>query len=81
MAKKEDTKPKNDSEFNDSIPLNGSLEERVGARIDLGTWDSEDSIPLMAEESIDMGIVRGIRACRGDKPESPRKAKKKTTPK
>ena len=39
--------------------------------------DSEldDSIPLMVShgERADMGVTRGIRACRDDKPESPRK--------
>lgn len=50
MAKKETTKPKKDSELDDSIPLRVSLGERA-----------------------DMGVTRGIRACRDDKPESPRK--------
>ena len=39
--------------------------------------DSEldDSIPLRVShgEKVDMGIARGLRACRDDKPESPRK--------
>ena len=39
--------------------------------------DSEldDSIPLRAShgEKADMGVARGLRACRDDKPESPRK--------
>lgn len=39
--------------------------------------DSEldDSIPLRVShgEKADMGIARGLRACRDDKPESPRK--------
>ena len=50
MAKKETTKPKKDSELDDSIPLRVSHGERA-----------------------DMGVTRGIRACRDDKPESPRK--------
>ena len=50
MAKKETTKPKKDSELDDSIPLRVSHGERA-----------------------DMGGARGIRACRDDKPESPRK--------
>lgn len=50
MVKKETTKPKKDSELDDSIPLMVSHGERV-----------------------DMGVTRGIRACRDDKPESPRK--------
>lgn len=48
MAKKETTKPKKDSELDDSIPLRVSHGERA-----------------------DMGVARGIRACRDDKPESP----------
>ena len=41
----------------------------------------DDSIPLMVcvESRIDMGIERDIKACRDDKPELPRRAKKKTT--
>ena len=39
--------------------------------------DSEldDSIPLRVShgEKADMGVARGLRACRDDKPESPRK--------
>ncbi len=58
MAKKETTKPKNDSEIDDSIPLKGFHEERA-----------------------DMGIDRGIKACRSDKPEPSRKASKKRIPK
>ena len=50
MVKKETTKPKKDSELDDSIPLRVSHGERA-----------------------DMGVTRGIRACRDDKPESPRK--------
>ena len=50
MAKKETTKPKKDSELDDSIPLRVSHGERA-----------------------DIGVARGIRACRDDKPESPRK--------
>lgn len=50
MVKKETTKPKMDSELDDSIPLMVSHGERA-----------------------DMGVTRGIRACRDDKPESPRK--------
>ena len=50
MAKKETTKPKKDSELDDSIPLRVSHGERA-----------------------DIGVSRGIRACRDDKPESPRK--------
>lgn len=50
MAKKETTKPKKDSELDDSIPLMVSHGERA-----------------------DMGVTRGIRACRDDKPESPRR--------
>ena len=50
MAKKETTKPKKDSELDDSIPLRVSHGERA-----------------------EMGVTRGIRACRDDKPESPRK--------
>lgn len=50
MVKKETTKPKKDSELDDSIPLMVSHGERA-----------------------DMGVTRGIRACRDDKPESPRK--------
>ena len=50
MAKKETTKPKKDSELDDSIPLRVSHGERA-----------------------DMGVTRGIRACRDDKPESPRR--------
>ena len=46
MAKKETTKPKKDSELDDSIPLRVSHGERA-----------------------DMGVARGIRACRDDKPE------------
>lgn len=45
--------------------------------------DSEldDSIPLRVShgQKTDMGIPRSIKACRSDKPESPRKTKKKTT--
>lgn len=35
----------------------------------------DDSIPLRVShgERADMGVTRGIRACRDDKPESPRK--------
>ena len=50
MAKKETTKPKKNSELDDSIPLRVSHGERA-----------------------DMGVTRGIRACRDDKPESPRR--------
>ena len=50
MVKKETTKPKKDSELDDSIPLRVSHGERA-----------------------DMGVTRGIRACRDDKPESPRR--------
>ena len=58
MAKKETTKPKNNREIDDSIPLKGFHEERA-----------------------DMGIDRGIKACRSDKPEPSRKTSKKRIPK
>lgn len=40
-----------------------------------------DSFPLRVcvGNEIDMGIPRDIKACRSDKPESPRKTRKKTT--
>ena len=45
--------------------------------------DSEldDSIPLRVShgQKTDMGIPRSIKACRSDKPESPRNTRKKTT--
>ena len=43
----------------------------------------DDSIPLKGfyEERADMGIDRGIKACRSDKPEPSRKASKKRIPK
>lgn len=45
--------------------------------------DIDDSIPLKGfhEERADMGIDRGIKACRSDKPEPSRKASKKRIPK
>jgi hypothetical protein len=58
MAKKETTKPKNEREIDDSIPLKGFHEERA-----------------------DMGIDRGIKACRSDKSESSRKISKRRVPK
>ena len=58
MAKKEITKPKNDREIDDSIPLKGFHEERAA-----------------------MGIDRGIKACRSDKPEPSRKVSNRRTPK
>ena len=58
MAKKETTKPKNEREIDDSIPLKGFHEERA-----------------------DMGIDRGIKACRSDKLESSRKISKRRVPK
>ena len=58
MAKKDTTKPKNEREIDDSIPLKGFHEERA-----------------------DMGIDRGIKACRSDKPESSRKISKRRVPK
>ena len=40
-----------------------------------------DSSPfgVFLGERIDVGIPRDIKACRSDKPESPRKTRKKTT--
>jgi len=45
--------------------------------------DIDDSIPLKGfhEERADMGIDRGIKACRSDKPEPSRKVTKRRTPK
>ena len=45
--------------------------------------DIDDSIPLKGfhEERADMGIDRGIKAYRSDKPEPSRKASKKRIPK
>ena len=45
--------------------------------------DIDDSIPLKGfhEERADMGIDRGIKACRSDKPGPSRKASKKRIPK
>ena len=45
--------------------------------------DIDDSIPLKGfhEERADMGIDRGIKACRSDKPEPSRKASNKRIPK
>ena len=43
----------------------------------------DDSIPLKGfhEERADMGIDRGIKACRSDKPEPSRKVSNRRTPK
>ena len=45
--------------------------------------DIDDSIPLKGfhEERADMGIDRGIKACRSDKPEPSRKVSNRRTPK
>ena len=74
MAKKGDTKPKKERKFDDSIPLKDSHKERTGLKTDFNPFD------VILEESIDMGISRPVRAFRGDKPESPRKAKVEIDP-
>lgn len=74
MAKKEDTKPKKERKFDDSIPLKDSHKKRTGLKTDF------NPIAEVLEGSIDMGISRPVRAFRGDKPESPRKVKVKIDP-